>query len=620
MHDRSFRRSQMFRLTPWAQLSLQALSFLNLIPLQNIQNMVADPTISNDRHAGLFLDAFPFEIAVKIFSFTNQRDCLSCMAVCRRWYFTVPLYSRDVWAELRLSESNVHKNNRRWEQCVGKHVKTVEFDHFATEQKLHRAMERLTNYGCTRIQCFRFNHCVTQDQAKFLASFKRLASYSTTRLEFINHSVNHFGLFSILSTCPQLHHFSFTPSEYHKPQISNYIGSGALPHILFKNLASLYIDTEIDIQIHLIPILRRCPNLRHLAYGGRNGGPFPDSSGEFLDKLFSWCPNLAYLETNPGCLMSYRDAWKDHFDPHNDGTGLRTFIARGAVGYGPYQIGPCLIRNAHTLEFLGLGKYFHCNGDWSSTLREFHGTRLRSLILRGIYYNKSAITTMLSQCPVLEELVLIGNDQTRLNITKALKSLPRLKLLSLGDVHLDYVDGDDMISGPVQLFQHLESRGTGITEIRLQSVYDMTDDLLLALTYLSPLKHLTLDFAPDPSHSDSGLCQFADMLRRTAVESLELVIRRLPKDALLSLASLPHLRNLEASCSIDSLWINAEALAKALNRRTASLKRVLLKDLMLAGTDDEAIDFLQREVCGYSITNQSKSEYFCDILLQTING
>ena len=101
-----------------------------------------------------FLSALSSDIVLKIFSYLTQQDCLTCMAVCRDWYATVPQYSQDTWEELQLDWRDASIDHQRRQQCLGSHVKRVSIKSMSDKEDLSSItlMQRLLDWKCTRIQ------------------------------------------------------------------------------------------------------------------------------------------------------------------------------------------------------------------------------------------------------------------------------------------------------------------------------------------------------------------------------------------------------------------------------------------------------------------------------------
>ncbi|KAI9245692.1 hypothetical protein BDA99DRAFT_285829 [Phascolomyces articulosus] len=102
----------------------------------------------------LLFNELPFDIVTKIFSGISQRDCLTCMTVCRSWYDQLPQYTQDtVWSKLFISSTTVlPQNNQRWKRCIGKHVKHIDFSSFDKEQELYLFLSQMYELGCDQME------------------------------------------------------------------------------------------------------------------------------------------------------------------------------------------------------------------------------------------------------------------------------------------------------------------------------------------------------------------------------------------------------------------------------------------------------------------------------------
>ncbi|KAI8138341.1 hypothetical protein BJV82DRAFT_295314 [Fennellomyces sp. T-0311] len=70
-----------------------------------------------------FMHTLHSDVAIEIFSYLSQQDCLTSMAVCRDWYHAIPQYTQKIWRELRFKEGDVRADNHRRQRCLGSHVK-----------------------------------------------------------------------------------------------------------------------------------------------------------------------------------------------------------------------------------------------------------------------------------------------------------------------------------------------------------------------------------------------------------------------------------------------------------------------------------------------------------------
>ena len=115
--------------------------------------------MTNTRQLG-FLAALPPDIIPEIFSSMNQRDCMTCLAVCRDWYQAVPQYTQDIWRTLKLDARDTDTNNGCLIRCLGTHVKNVILDSLVSEDDVYHTMQRLLDWGCINIHSFgKFHQC-----------------------------------------------------------------------------------------------------------------------------------------------------------------------------------------------------------------------------------------------------------------------------------------------------------------------------------------------------------------------------------------------------------------------------------------------------------------------------
>ncbi|KAI9250961.1 hypothetical protein BDA99DRAFT_608253 [Phascolomyces articulosus] len=421
---------------------------------------------SNQQHGKLFVHDLPFDIISKIFSYLDQTECLTCMAVDRNWYYGVPHYVQSIWKTLEVLGSGDKAleemiNNKRRKFCLGKHVKTIIFDTFGEEEtNLYALMQYLLDCDCKQLETMEFYECKTsKDQPTFIRLLYQLGT-QLTHLTLEEHGSN-VPFIDILSVCPNLTHFTYAP-EYSawesymiydsEPFIENRddLLKELLPEaykdrhsFLFTNLTYLCLNCPLKKQIRLEPILRKCPNLQHLI--GTSFGffyeegecyypPYNDATVD-LDELFSWCPKLIYYMANNG----YYEA--PDIDDDNDKSCANKVIEKNQQNasdndnivklthlglceeQGYDQIASFLNKHKHTLECLHILRYQYTGDnsednedgqqdgssqeiDWSPILSKLQLDRLRELMAVGIYFqNDDPPTTffnMLSHLPVIE--------------------------------------------------------------------------------------------------------------------------------------------------------------------------------------------------------------------------
>ena len=108
-------------------------------------------TTTDIHHVDILNNDLPFDIITSIFSFLDQEECINCMAVNRSWFHQVPIYTRDIWKQVRLSESDIRMPNYRRERCI-RYTNSVKLDSFREEEELHFIMNKLLIWGCDGIE------------------------------------------------------------------------------------------------------------------------------------------------------------------------------------------------------------------------------------------------------------------------------------------------------------------------------------------------------------------------------------------------------------------------------------------------------------------------------------
>ncbi|KAI9245701.1 hypothetical protein BDA99DRAFT_527881 [Phascolomyces articulosus] len=110
--------------------------------------MTITTTATQSQH---FLHPLPYDIVNNIVSFLDPKACLECMAVSAIWLNDLSQYDmKHVWGRIRITdESPIY--NKRWELCMGNHVKHVKLQFKDTHQQ-YFAMQMLLDTGCHHIQ------------------------------------------------------------------------------------------------------------------------------------------------------------------------------------------------------------------------------------------------------------------------------------------------------------------------------------------------------------------------------------------------------------------------------------------------------------------------------------
>ena len=370
--------------------------------------------------------------------------------------------------------------------------------------------------------------------------------------------------------------------------------------IVLKNLTYLYLDIQLSIEEQLEPILKASPNLKYLAFGDAF---IWNTSTIDLQKLTSWCPKLIYMEVNAGWLSKHRVPWIHHINDtcNKDSEGLRCFNGSVTFRYGPDEIGRHLISNATTLEYIALRKDLYENKDWSNILKEIHAPQLHTLVCIDLVYSSSALEMMLGRCCFLESITLRGPKQkVPLDLQKVLMCSKYLKLVHLGFFEVHY-------GNVIQVFKSLATHHSKLCDMELQEV-NVTDQVLLSLTYLTPLKRLSLRFEDNFTYyTDEGLLSFAENLfERSSVDTLELwKIRSLPYPVFQRLVTLPRLKCLSILSYRPVTVLDGPSLVQLLNDEKTCIEKIAFMTLSLTGTDDPVVEFLNEKLQRYKVTENT---------------
>ncbi|KAI9245074.1 hypothetical protein BDA99DRAFT_543768 [Phascolomyces articulosus] len=381
----------------------------------------------------------PFDILVNIFGHFTQVECIQCMVVCKTWYKKIPFYTQQVWLNITIDGTPAYQYSRTWLQFTGEHVKSFTFHGFQ-EMNLYPVMQQLIDHGCVKLQCLSFEECTIPQQAIFLPLLSQIACH-VKYLSMLFHLSN-VSFLGIMRSCPIITRFIFKPTaqaynihdicvkeplliEYnnnnnddydlhHPPKLPRKLN--LLPN---NTITEICLDVLLDKQIRLEPILQECPNLQYLicANHSTDGVYHPNtrihrSMALDLDLIFFWCPKLKYLETNNYGL---KEEGNNRARETITDNGLKCLIVCESDYFGPQQIGPRILHNAHSLKYLIICKppliehqagTIPANKDWSSVLQALHAPHLQTLELDGILYDKDALLNATRQCTVLETLIV----------------------------------------------------------------------------------------------------------------------------------------------------------------------------------------------------------------------
>ncbi|KAI8149899.1 hypothetical protein BJV82DRAFT_585149 [Fennellomyces sp. T-0311] len=545
-----------------------------------------------------FLDPLPTEIAIKVASHLDQRDCLACMAVCRSWYLTAPQYMQNVWKEVRILFKRLPKNNARWERCVRDYSKSIVLPDYAYS-KQYAIMQKLVDCQCSQISSLELSvpNNVSAERRKVLQSLiKQLAGDSLTQLIF-NDLFNKMNIFDALCTYPNLVKFSLQASP-----ISRRFEVQRQPILpQFIRLTHLKLECQVSIKLQLKPILKNSPNLQYLAYGQHNISPLttmnqdPLSANDF-DDVFSSCPKLTRLEVNVSPLTSgYRSmSWNLIQQNQTNGPGLQSLILCEQDEHVTDQVEPYLLRNAATLEFIAI-EYIK---GWSSLMSRLQFPRLRMLVLHVSTSLSAPWKAVVPECPILEHLELKGVKDGQFGLS-ALQGMKQLKRLSLSNFTLSYHQYS---------FKHLVMHGCAINHITLGQVYSVSDIFLESITQLPTLEHLSITFPrnDDDGCTSDGLIRFATQLGNTSIRTLSLHgSRYLPGSFLQAVGGLSTLYSFYFHTirfrSTRTPEVDTSDILKLLEI-SGSLKNIDILGVVITGTaGEQPHTSLKKKVQGYKV-------------------
>ncbi|KAI9492420.1 hypothetical protein BDB00DRAFT_873501 [Zychaea mexicana] len=579
-----------------------------------------------------FLDALPFDIICDIFLRLEQRDCLTCMAVCHAWRDRVPQYTKGVWTTLHLEQHKQYLENHRVAQCIGNHLKQVTLSGYDKDEELFTVLQKLISFGCFEVDSLEFMLCKIVYQGAFLRLLRQLAQ-NMTELKFIDHQWN-LSFLHVLGACPRLKNFTFKPSSdgwrsgiYDQEPT---VAAGLPSNLVFESLTHVCLDTVIS-KLRLKRILQRCPNLRCLISSNNIIDLYlhspPDARDAIVDfdTLFTLCPLISHLEVNSVLLdpmdIGYRDNypfWNERGDAAaaaittSSGTGLRAFITREGNGYKPDQIMPLMQKNANNLELLWLGEnidYEHRDlppANWSHLIQSIHAEQLRILFCDRLNCDGAAYGSMLQQCPAVEVLVLRSAYMTTDTFT-GLETLERLKFLELQHITMTH----DAVIGSAfaRAMTVLGSRPDCTLEtLHLLKVHDMNDQMLLAVPSIKTIKTLNI-ICSGRFITDDGLSDFAELLLQkggfrtsSTIENILLSsLRCIPCRALCAFRELQTLKSLTIE---HTRRVDSEGLCQLLNS-TNSLQKLILKGTELIGPRRAEAEAYAKEKLGSGYQNDN---------------
>ncbi|KAI8140133.1 hypothetical protein BJV82DRAFT_659365 [Fennellomyces sp. T-0311] len=407
----------------------------------------SDIQSSSPEHQFTFVDAFPSEITTSIISHLSQDDTLNCMATCRSWYSLVPRFAQQVWETVSIKEHHIRRLNRRREQCLGDHVKTLIFSQIHGEETLYEMMQRAIGWGCTKISSLELSYCTTEDQDAFLGILQQWRPH-LTRFKMTHHGSN-VAFRHILTLCPELTHFSY--QQYSRAWVEHDVYDQDpdvhTPVPLSNdhpNLVYLWLDMRMNARLRLDPILKNCPNLRSLTLRDHRKDMHIDHTdanyeGAPFEDLLTWCPRLAFFQTAPAYTFVSRSLKKhvqqcsyDDVDSVGKLDGLRQLGISGDNGRD--RIAQILTKYQDTMERLLIQRH-DIDENWSSVFHSLFLPHLRLFACEQLQFDAPPLISMLNHCPSLATLVIQGTplvfNQSVLSAMFPMRHLHTLHLDSL---------------------------------------------------------------------------------------------------------------------------------------------------------------------------------------------
>ncbi|KAI8148007.1 hypothetical protein BJV82DRAFT_709694 [Fennellomyces sp. T-0311] len=589
----------------------------------------------------------PSDIVIEIVSYFSQQDCLTCMAVCRNWYETIPQYTQSVWKEVILDERYLSRTHHRRERCLGDHVESViirSTEEQARQAHLYMLIQLLLDCGCSGIRSLELICWNMNDEDKLLGLLRQLAPKLThLKLAKAHFSISPLSLFDIY---PELTHFTCHEC--------NFFPSNDYGHILRSSestvdrptkITHLLLDVRMDKK-HIKCILKKCPNLRSLigvseATMSRRLSRLPDSSiSNELDSIFSLCPRIGFLATD-SCYTSIH--WfKDNPDDYlSDQAGLRYFRIIGC--YGLDQIGRHLTKNQVTLEALSIIRF---DLQWSAMFVSLQMPNLRTLSLINHRCSPGSLIAMLNRCPALEKLDLqhrlqslhwnIPTNQRQLPLFMVLEQCPVLEQLVIAardeflmlpngfmglrqlksleadvnswSMHMRDQHTPERKAVVAQFFKHLADNSK-LEKIKFSNISTLGYETLRTVATMPTLR--IIDVHLDPYLADNELEEFIRMLQETAIESLTLRnARQFTFSVLNSLSELPRLAQFSSQWawndSVDTM-VSKEGLLQMLRNSQSlavlsfSIPIIIVENDKSILTRDQVVELVHEQTSQYDI-------------------
>ncbi|KAI8145173.1 hypothetical protein BJV82DRAFT_667073 [Fennellomyces sp. T-0311] len=406
-----------------------------------------------------FMNVLHCDITIEIFSLLTQQDCLMCMSVCRDWYYAIPQYTQSAWKVLRLRQQDASKDHHRRERCLGSHVKRVvlqSVEDVDEERPSSILMQRLVDWGCTKIESLEFMTCSTTDLNTFFDFLRRLAPY-LTHLKLEQHTST-VPIVHVFSTCSQLTHLTYQPmSEYFPlswPQHiiiplqsdgQSIVPSSGVPVDCCSKITYLRLDVVLKKQ-EMEYILKRCPELQCFigvssdTASGYYNSRLPDRDYMDINSLVSWCPKINTLVSN---FSYYKfDDIKDLSSYTSNLPGLRRYHPSRLESI--HQIAPYLAAVQDTLEVLAISRYSSVDDDWSPVFDSLRMPNLRALICSETTFRTvSSLVTMLNSSPLLQKLDLCcSNFTVDLTLARSFHNMHMVRYLRIR--RIKFQDGPSM--------------------------------------------------------------------------------------------------------------------------------------------------------------------------------
>ncbi|KAI7853238.1 hypothetical protein BDC45DRAFT_558174 [Circinella umbellata] len=251
-----------------------------------------------------FTYILPPEIITKVLFYLDQKSCVECTRVCRRWFSSIPKYATPLWNQLNISLDSWWKVNTPLLQFLGPHVKNVSI----VSKETGFILQRLKRHDCN-IQFlvivdpiysspFLRDHTKNVTMHPFYASLELFAN-TLTELT-IDCQQYHISLTTLLDTLPLLTHLTVKyGASYIEPiytvsdnnNNNNNSNSNRKSKIVF-----LCLDNTSHFSTLIHPILLRCPELKFLLLSNfRNEFKYFPMYMDQIQTTIQSCPSIQYI-------------------------------------------------------------------------------------------------------------------------------------------------------------------------------------------------------------------------------------------------------------------------------------------------------------------------------------